>query len=156
MSYSPLDTPESIPAVFAEAWNRRDPDKLASLFDEDADFVNVTGLWWRDREAIRKAHAYGLETIFSDSTLRVTRTEVKWLSDAIAVVHARVRLEGQSPPAEGAEQPQQRTTLFSFVVRRGPGGWSCASAQNTDVVPHMETHVRGADGVLRPVSYRRS
>ena len=68
--YTPLDSPQSIPAVFVEAWNDRDPDKLASLFDEDAQFVNVTGLWWHDRGAIRKAHAYGLGRIFDRSTLR--------------------------------------------------------------------------------------
>jgi hypothetical protein len=42
MDYTPLDGPESIPTVFTEAWNNRDPDKLASIFDEDAEFVNVT------------------------------------------------------------------------------------------------------------------
>ena len=52
---------------------QRDPDALASLFDSDAEFVNVTGLWWHDRASIRKAHAYGLERIFSASTLTVDR-----------------------------------------------------------------------------------
>src|SRR5688572_12568259 len=36
--------PEEIPSLFAEAWNLRDPDALASLFEDDAEFVNVTGL----------------------------------------------------------------------------------------------------------------
>ena len=54
--YASLESPASIPKVFVEAWNNRDADKLASLFDEDAELVNVTGLWWHDREAIRKAH----------------------------------------------------------------------------------------------------
>ena len=61
--------PEQIPSLFAEAWNRRDPDALASLFEDDAEFVNVTGLWWHDRASIRKAHAYGLERIFNESKL---------------------------------------------------------------------------------------
>ena len=30
-------TPDTVPSLFVEAWNRRDPDSLASLFDEDAD-----------------------------------------------------------------------------------------------------------------------
>jgi hypothetical protein len=47
-SYTPLDTPESIPTVFVEAWNNRDADTLASVFDADAEFVNVVGLWWHD------------------------------------------------------------------------------------------------------------
>ena len=71
MDYTPLDRPESIPTVFIEAWNNRDPNTLASIFDADAEFVNVTGLWWPDRESIRKAHAYGLEHIYDRSTLQL-------------------------------------------------------------------------------------
>ena len=107
MSYSPLDEPEGIAAVFVEAWARRDADKLASLFDEDSEFVNVTGLWWHDREAIRKAHAYGFEHIFGASALRLMKVKVKMLADDIAVVHARVRLEGQSGAAH-ADRPGVR------------------------------------------------
>src|SRR5690606_10485176 len=66
-----VKTPEDLPRLFAEAWNRRDPDALASLFELDAEFVNVTGIWWHDRDAIRKAHAYGLSRIFPESTLRI-------------------------------------------------------------------------------------
>lgn len=153
MDYSPLDRPESIPTVFVEAWNRRDPDTLAGLFDEDAEFVNVTGLWWHSREAIRKAHAYGLTRIFDRSTLRLGTVRVKRLSDDVAVVHARMTLEGQTPVA-GVATPGTRTNVFSFVVHRTPRGWSCASAHNTDVVPGIETNVMDAEGRLRSVDYR--
>ena len=152
--HSPLDSPESIPTVFVEAWNSRDPDKLASIFDRDAEFVNVAGLFWHDRDSIRKAHAYGLERIFDRSTLRIEALRVKRLSDEVAIVHARVSLEGQTPVAEAAN-PRTRRTIFSFVVRRVPGGWSCASAHNTDVVPGAETNVVDDDGRLKAVSYRR-
>lgn len=153
MRYSALDEPESIAKVFAEAWMRRDAEKLASLFDEDAEFVNVTGLWWHDRQAIQKAHAYGFARIFSQSTLDLVQVKVKALSDDIAVVHARFRLDNQTAPP-GGMPPAPRNTILSFVVHRGADGWSCASAQNTDIVPHMETNVVDPDGRLRSISYR--
>ena len=81
--------PEEIPSLFAEAWNRRNPDALASLFEDDAEFVNVTGLWWHDRPSIREAHAYGLERIFNESKLAIEETRCKRLSDDVVVVHAR-------------------------------------------------------------------
>ncbi len=154
MTYSSLGRPENVPIVFVEAWNARDPDTLAMLFDEDADFVNVVGLWWHDRDAIRRAHAYGLTHIFGDSTATLGRVKVRMLSDDIAVVHARMRLEGQTPNVN-VERPQPRMTVFSFVVHRTADGWRCASAQNTDVVPGMETHVMGEDGGLSAADYRR-
>lgn len=155
ITYSPLDKPECIAEVWVEAWMARDAEKLASLFDEDAEFVNVTGLWWHDRASIRKAHLYGLTRIFQNSNLKLLRTTVRWLSDDIAVVHARMRLEGQTPVA-GFASPGVRHNVFSFVVHRTEAGWRCASAHNTDVVPGMETNVVDEYGRLHSVDYRKS
>jgi uncharacterized protein (TIGR02246 family) len=124
LSAPPETTPEDMPGLFARAWNDRDPDALASLFDEDAEFVNVAGLWWHDRESIRSAHANGLERTFNTSTLATDATKVKLLSPDIAVVHARMTLSGEVP----------RTTIVSFVVHRTARRWLCASAHATDVI----------------------
>jgi uncharacterized protein (TIGR02246 family) len=145
--------PEQVPALFAEAWNRRDPEGIASLFEDDAEFVNVTGLWWHQRASIRKAHAYGLERVFNQSTLTVDEVGVKPLSDSIAVVHARMTLSGQTPVGT-VRQPGARTSIFSFVLRRLEDRWLCASAHNTDVVPRMETNVVDDDGTFRAANYR--
>jgi uncharacterized protein (TIGR02246 family) len=150
-----LETPERIPEAFVAAWNRRDAPALAALFDEDAEFVNVVGLWWHDRAAIERAHAYGLARIFPRSMLKLVRTTVKRLRDDVAIVHARMRLTGQAPVGS-VEAPQPRTNVFTFVVHRRGAVWSCAAAHNTDVVPGVETNVADASGRLRPADYRRS
>lgn len=116
--------PDQVPALFADAWNRRDPDALASLFAEDAEFVNVTGLWWHNRASIRKAHAYGLERIFNQSPLTIEEVRSKQLSDDVVVVHARMALSGQSPVAD-IERPGVRTNIFSFVMRLVGDAWLC-------------------------------
>src|SRR5688572_2219973 len=153
MDNARVENPDDIAGVFVNAWNDRDADRLASVFDEDAEFVNVTGLWWHDRESIRKAHAYGLSRIFNHSTLRITQIKVKPLSDDIAVVHARMALTGQTPTT-GVVTPRPRMTIFSFVVHRTRKGWRCASAHNTDVIPGMETNIIDERGELRSVNYR--
>ncbi len=134
-----------IPGLFVAAWNRRDTDALAALFDAQAEFVNVTGLWWHDRLAIRMAHAYGFERIFNASALSVDELRVKRLSDDVAIVHAAMTLSGQTAIA-AIRQPGTRKTIFSFVVHRVAGRWLCASAHNTDVARGMETNVVGDDG----------
>ncbi len=155
----PFDHPERIAEIWVEAWNRRDADRLAELFVEDADFVNVTGLWWHDREAIRRAHDYGLRTIFDQSTIALVERRVRWLvggpdaTPAAAVVHAKMALEGQTAVAD-VDAPRSRRTIFTFVVRRTEDGWRCTAAQNTGVVPGSETNVIDDQGRIRSVSYR--
>ena len=122
-------TPADVPEMFARAWNARNLDALASLFDGDAVFVNGTGLSWRGRESIRKGHSAQLQGIPDSSTLSTGETTVKLLVPEVAVVHAQMLLSGQAPP---------RSTIVSFVVHRVGERWLCASAHTTDLIPDSE------------------
>jgi uncharacterized protein (TIGR02246 family) len=53
---------EALAAGFSESWNTHDMARFAGLFAPDADFVNVVGMWWKNREEIEKAHAYSHST----------------------------------------------------------------------------------------------
>ena len=145
--------PDIIAYRIVQAWNQQDAAGIADLFDEDAEFVNVTSLWWHNRQAIEKAHAYGLKTIFQHSRLELIRRKTKYLSDDIAVVYAKMKLSGQTPTAS-VSQPGLRRTLFSFVVHCKQEQWHCAAVRNTDIVPNMEAHVRDENKQLRAANYR--
>jgi len=151
-SYKVAKEPEEIPALFVEAWMNRDADFLASLFAEDAEFVNVVGLWWHNQEDIRKAHSYGFDKIFGDSNLRLMETSVKNLTDDIAEVHARMRLKNQTP-SKNDEPTSIRQNMFSFVVKKLTDKWICESAHNTDIIPGTDTNLVDKDGMLNSVKY---
>lgn len=155
MPDSQLPDPQSIATAFVEAWRRRDADQLATLFDENAEFVNVVGLWWHNRASIRKAHAYGFEHIFSQSDLELIETRVRYLGDDVAVVHARMQLTGQSKVSD-TRHPGVRNNIFTFVVHRNGQGWRCAAAHNTDIVPGAETNLVDDSGQFKSANYRSS
>jgi uncharacterized protein (TIGR02246 family) len=127
-------SPEDVPAAFVRAWNDRDADALAALFDPDAEFVSVEGLCWHDRESIRKAYAARLDGALANATMSNGETKIKLLSPEVAVVYAHMTVSGE-PPGQTATVPA-RETIFSFVVHRtGDHRWRCASAHYTDVLP---------------------
>jgi uncharacterized protein (TIGR02246 family) len=146
--------PEDFPRVFARVWNDRDAAALALLFDEDAEFVDVGGLCWHDRESIRKAHADQLARVFNKSTLTTSETKIKLLSPDVAVVHTRLTVSGDES-AGTATPPGTRTTVASFVVHRAGERWRCACAHHTDVVPTAEPTVinRATDVFGLPPAY---
>ena len=96
----------------------------------------------------------GHTCIFSESTLRLGTVRVKYLADDIAIVHARMTLSGQTRIGD-ARNPGVRTNIFTFVVKRIDGGWSCVAAHNTDVMPGMETNVVDETGRLKAADYRK-
>lgn len=144
--------PGDIPEIFAEAWHLKDAAYLASLFDKKADFVNVTGLWWTNRAEIEEAHRYGFDVIFPKAELEIISSKTRFLSDTSAVVHAMMRLKGQSPGMNNAKRTGTRKTLFVFIAQRIDKKWICVAAQNTEIIPGAETFIKDSD--FRPVSYR--
>ena len=117
-------TPADVPGMFVRAWNARNLDALASLFDGDAVFVNGSGSSWHGRESIRKGHAARLQSVAESSRLATGETNVKLLLPEVAVVHSHMTLSGGVP----------RTTVVSFVVHRVGERWLCASAHTTDLI----------------------
>lgn len=65
-----VSRPADAGRAFADAWNRDDMDDFSSLFCEDANFVNVVGMWWKNRREIEAAHRATHETMFRDSRLK--------------------------------------------------------------------------------------
>ncbi len=144
-------SPRDVVHGFARAWNVADPVALAELFVEDADFVNVVGMWWNNRRQIQFNHDYGFRHMFPDTEMVLEKVAVRELGSDAAVVHARWSMTGQITPA-GERSGLRRGVLSFTVVRQADDTWRAVSAQNTDIVPGMQTHVATEDGLV-PESY---
>lgn len=145
--------PEEIVEFFVEYWNKRDAKGIANQFVVDADFVNVVGLWWHSREAIEKAHDYGLKVIFDQSDLKIIKLKKRIIHSDIAIIHAKMELLNQTGNKE-VFKPLRRRTIFSFIVQKSGDYWKCVSAQNTDIIPGKETNIIDENNELKPISYR--
>ena len=143
--------PEDIPKLFAKSWNNRDAQVLASLFTKDADFVNVVGLWWDNRDDIERAHHYGLTKIFNMSELSARKVKVRKVGEDVAIIHVRWRLTGQTSIDEKALD--ERFTIMVFVAKLEKDKWIVLAAQNTDIIPGKET-LAVKDGQVDAVDYR--
>jgi uncharacterized protein (TIGR02246 family) len=101
--------------VFVDDWNSHDIKSFAALFAENADFVNVIGLWWRGRPEIQKAHEALHATRMRNSHLVATETAVRVLRPGVAVTHVRWELTGDTgidgvtlPPRQGSTVARDR------------------------------------------------
>lgn len=148
---SPLKAPLDIASAFTRAWNTHDAKAIGKLFADDADFVNVVGLWWTSRRSIRRALARGFEGWFAGSTFTVEKLSQRLLGPDAAVVIARWRIEGQRDP--DGEPADTRRGLATVVLQRlEDGTWLCVSWHNTDIAAAADTNLV-RDGVVTPTSY---
>ncbi|ESY66463.1 MULTISPECIES: SgcJ/EcaC family oxidoreductase [Mesorhizobium] len=125
--------PEHVAAALANAWNRHDMDEFASLFASDANFVNVVGVWWKNRSGIEAAHRATHDTMFRDSRLEGDVSSVVELAQGLASIHHSWTLTGASAP-DGTPIGIRKGILL-LIVQEGRSGWRIKVAQNTDIVP---------------------
>ncbi len=118
--------------TFAECWNRHDIDAFAELFSEDAEFVNVVGLWWKGRAEIKAAHEFTHQTLFKKSRLTIAEVFTRFPAPQVAITRCLWKLEGHVTP-EGMPLPERNGVLMN-VLRQKDGGWFIIDSQNTDII----------------------
>lgn len=136
-----MQRPEDIAKAFQEAWNSHEMSALASLFCEDAAFVNRFGHYVRGVLEIVSLHAPIHETIYSDSTMQNEVISTIALGDDAAVVHCWSRLTvGKAHPAG----PHVVDTVILAVLRLQADGWRIQALENVTL-----TNPRTGEPVLR-------
>jgi len=115
---------------FEDAWNRHDMDAFAKLFSTDADFVNVIGMRWVGRDAIKQHHAASHATIFKSSTLKIGDTTIRFLKTDVATARSVWTLSGIT--SESGQPAPTRTGILTHVLARIDGHWLIVLTQNTD------------------------
>ena len=66
-------------AQLEEAWNRHDMKSFASVFNDDAVFVNVAGMLWKGKEEIEAMHAKAHESQFQESILELEKLMIRFI-----------------------------------------------------------------------------
>lgn len=115
------------------AWNSHDMRRFAACFAEDADFVNVGGVWIRGREEIEEKHARSHAGRFKGSTMQMKLAALKGIVPGVAVAHVTWRMEGHQ------ESGPKRTTgtrigIWTWTVRDRGGRLEIIASHNTDTL----------------------
>ncbi len=126
-------TLSSVVSRFIEAWNSHDMKAFANLFAEDADFVNVIGLWWKGRSDIQKQHELLHATRMKDTQLTSTGVSIRRLDPDYAIIHNTWELRGDEG-AEGWQIGEVRKGIVVHVLQKVSEGWLIVSSQNTEIV----------------------
>ncbi len=117
-------------AKLESAWNRSDSLAWTALFSEDADLIHILGGHLSGHADIEHAHRAIFDTIYKDSTLKLTVEKIRPVSSDVAIVF----LSGELHITQAGVPPvlQTRPTL---IVHRTDGTWHIVAFQNTVVMP---------------------
>ena len=148
---TPLAGPLEVVAKFAAAWESKDAAALGSLFAEDADYVNVVGLWWTSRHSIQRVFKRSFKDEFKTATFTFEKVSFRQVGSDAAVLHGRWQISGQVDPED--EVADVRRGMIMFVLEKvADASWLIVSAQATDIAIAADTLI-ARDGQLTATSY---
>ena len=120
-----------IETQWEEAWNRHDMKAGATLFTEDADFINVNGSHWKGRDEIEKKHAALHAGIFKESYFKMLSTNIRFFTPEIALAHVKWQIGGDKNRDGTPRKP--REGVFTQVLLKKDGRWLISAWHNTNI-----------------------
>lgn len=131
-------------SAYETAWNRHDMAEFGRLFTEDAEWVNIVGMWWRGRADVQKAHQAFHEVMFRDVPLHFTDVAVRTVAPGVAVAIGTIQMGDYTTP--GGHTVRDTRDRMTLVMVQRDGRWKIVSGHNTVIDPVAARH----DPVNRP------
>lgn len=120
-------------AAYEDAWNRHDPAALGTLLADDAQWVNIVGMYWRGRAAVAEAHAAFHAEMFRDTPMRVEHASVRALAPGVATAVLTIAMGDFTAP-DGRLYRGTRDRMTLVLVRRA-GAWLVGHGHNVVIDP---------------------
>jgi uncharacterized protein (TIGR02246 family) len=119
------------------AWNAGDGLAWASVFTDDADYVNILGDVFQGREEIARQYVFILGGPYKGSHLRIRIRKITEPVPNVAVIETEYDLTGFNVLAPGIAPtaPGVLKSRMKYVALRKGTQWNFIAAQNTAILP---------------------
>lgn len=130
MTSTPAEIAGQVVAALNRAGNTGDAAAYASVFAEDADFVNRFGTYFSGRAAIETRHTAIFKSFHAGTSRDLSLIKVRQLSggEILAIVSGVWRVP--AGPLAG-----ELGSTYTLLLTNTPDGWRILSFQNTTVAP---------------------
>lgn len=109
-----------------DAWCAGDAQRFASVFGDDADFVDVLGRISRGRAAIERLHLRNFDTIHRNSRLTLELLRTRALSATMLLAQVRGQVDVPEGPMAG-----RTIGIQTWLVERSGSHWQITAFHNT-------------------------
>lgn len=118
------------------SWNNHNYDDIADYATEDCDWVNVVGMWWKNRREIQYAHQVFHEGMFKNVPLTKTSVHFRAVTKDVMVVHLLQRVGAYTSPS-GTFYPEADNLKLLVFVKKSEK-WLLTAVENVVVVEQAQ------------------
>lgn len=136
MEESDISEIQGIIHKYTDAWNYHEGKGFGNDFTEDADFVNIFGMYFSGRVEIEERHVQILQNFLKGSHLKITDLNLREVQSGLVIAIVRWNLDGFRNPRSNMSQPGEKMDgIFTQVLIKSDGQWKITASQNT-VLPN--------------------
>ncbi len=110
------------------SWNNHNYNDMKDYATEDADWVNVVGMWWKNRKEVQYAHQVFHIVMFQNTPLSKTSVHTRFITNDVAVVHLYWHIGAYTTPNGNHYNEAENLALMVFVNKTGK--WLLTSTEN--------------------------
>lgn len=118
------------------SWNKHNYDDIANYATEDCDWVNVVGMWWKNRREVQYAHQVFHEGMFRNVTLAKKSVHTRIITKDVIIAHLDQRIGAYNTPS-GTHYPESDNITMLVYVKKGEK-WLLTAAENVVVVEQAQ------------------
>lgn len=104
-----------------KCWNSHDAKAYSRAFSDEADFTDVLGKSVFSKDSIEKMNEKSFETVFKNSSLKITGKKIRYITNDIIAVDVWWNLTG-AQSGDGKETALQRG-LANLLLTRNDKSW---------------------------------
>lgn len=118
------------------SWNTHDFSTMRNNSTPDLNWVNIVGIWWKDRETAVGAH-YGIfNTMFNGVKFEKKSVALRAITNDVVIANLLIHV-GEFYPPDGVDHGNNKREaaddILTLVYVKKGGKWLLTAAQNTVV-----------------------
>jgi len=127
---------------YEDAWNKNDMLAISGLFTEDGSWINIGGLYWKNKSEIRTAHLAFAQYLKFMIPAKLNIQNIQFIGDDVALVFLREEIQMNHglafPDGRKAVTGDKLSDQISLVLVNNSGQWQIKTGHNTAVDPVSE------------------
>ena len=122
---------------YQDAWNQNDMVAISDLFTEDGSWINIGGLYWKNKTEIKTAHVAFAPYLKFMVPAKLNIQNIQFIGNGVALVVLREEIRMNHdlafPDGRKVAMGDKIFDQMSWVLVNNSGKWQIKSGHNTAV-----------------------
>ena len=119
--------------AMVNSWNRHDHSDMKTYCTADCSWVNIVGMWWKNRKEVQFAHQAYHDKMFSKTPMQKKSATIRFVSPTVALVHFTSHV-GSFVTPDGHQMPEADDLALLVFVKQN-GKWLMTAGENVVIDP---------------------